>query len=78
VGRYWFRLDMGKRFSSERAVLQRHRLHREVVDSLSWEVFQSCVDVALRTWSVGTVRVGWRLDQVILELFSNLNSSVIL
>ena len=69
---------MGKHFSSERVVLQWHRLPREVVESLSLEVFQSRVDVALRTWSVGTVRVGWRLDRVILELFSNLNSSVIL
>jgi len=38
---------------------------------------QSCVDVALRTWSVGTVGMGWWLDQVILEVFSNLNDSMI-
>ena len=47
MGRYWFRLDMGKRFSSERAVLQWHRLHREVVGSPSLEVFQSRVDVEI-------------------------------
>jgi len=64
-------------FLSERAVLQWHRLHREVVQSASLEVFQSRVDVALRTWSVGTVGMGWRLDRVILEVFSNLNDSVI-
>ena len=29
-------------------MLQRHRLHREVVESPSLEVFQSRVDVALR------------------------------
>ena len=40
-------------------------------------MFQSRVDVALRTWSVGMVGMGWRLDQVILEVFSNLNDSVI-
>jgi len=69
---------MRKDFLSERAVLQWHRLHREVVGSPSLEVFQSRVDVALRTWSVGTVGMGWRLDQVILEIFSNLHDSVIL
>ena len=43
-----FRLDMKKHFSSERAVLQWHRLPREVVQSPFLEVFQSRVDVALR------------------------------
>ena len=58
-------------------VLQWHRLHREVVQSPSLEVLQSRVDVALRTWSVGTVGMGWWLDQVILEVFPNLNGSMI-
>ena len=73
-----FRLAIRKDFLSERAVLQWHRLHREVVRSPSLEVFQSRVDVALRTWSVGTVGMGWRLDWVILEVFSNLSGSLIL
>ena len=58
-------------------MLQWHRLHREVVGSPSPEVFQSRVDVALRTWSVGTVGVGWQLDGVILEIFPNQNDCVI-
>ena len=51
---------------------------QEVVGSPSLEVLQSRVDVALRTWSVGTVGMGWWLDQVILVVFSNLNGSLIL
>ena len=43
-----FRVDMGKNVFSERAVLHWHRLPREVVESLSLEVFQSRVDVAQR------------------------------
>ena len=39
---------MRKNFSSKRAVLQWHRLHREVVESPALEVFQSRVDVALK------------------------------
>jgi len=35
------------------------------------------VDVALRTWSVGMVGMGWRLDWVILEVFFICNGSVI-
>jgi len=41
-------LDTGNNIFSERAVLQWHRLHRKVVESLSLEVLQSRVDVALR------------------------------
>ena len=42
------RLDIRNNFFPERAVLQWHRLPREVVESPSMEVFQNCVDVALR------------------------------
>ena len=45
-----------------------HRLPGVVVESPSSEVFQSCVDVALRTWSVGMVGMGWQLDWVIITV----------
>ena len=44
-GRFRFYIRI---FFSVRAVLQWHRLPRKVVQSPSLEVFQSCVDVALR------------------------------
>ena len=41
-------MDIRNNFISERAVLQWHRLPREVVQSPSLEVFQNCMDVTLR------------------------------
>ena len=72
-----FRLNIKKNFS-ERVVLQWHRLPREVVELPSLEVFQSRVDVALRTWSMGMVGMDWQLDRVILVVSSSLNDSMIL
>jgi len=48
-----FKLHIRKNLFSERVLV----LPREVAESPSLEVFQSRVDVALRTWSVGMV--GW-------------------
>ena len=41
-------MDIRKDFCSKRVVLQWHRLPREVVVSLSLEVFKKRVDVAFR------------------------------
>ena len=51
-----------KNFFTVRAVRQWHRLPREVVESPSLEVFQNCVDVALRDVVSGHGRKGWWLD----------------
>jgi len=73
-----FRLDIRNNFFSDGAARQRHRLPREVVESPSLEVFQSRVDVALRAMGSGHGVMGCWLDWVILEVFSNLNDSVVL
>jgi len=74
---YPARQPIGKNFSSGRAVRQWHRLLIKVVESLSLEVFQSRVDVALRAMGSGHGAMGCWLDWVVLEVFSNITDSMI-
>ena len=61
--------------SSPKAVKPWVRLPREVMESLTLEVFKKRGDVALMTWVSGE---GLGLDLVILEIFSNHTDFMIL
>lgn len=67
-------LNIRKNFFSERVMRQWHGLPRELMESLFLEMLKKLVDVAL----IGYSGLGLVFGLVILEVFLNLNDSVIL
>jgi len=54
-----FRSDFKKHFYLERVAMHWHRLHREVLESSSLEVFKNHGDVALGDMVSGHGGMGW-------------------
>jgi len=72
-------IDIRKKFFSKRVIRHWYRLPRVVVGSTSLEMFRNDGGVALRNVVSGHGRMGWSWSWLSwLQVFSNLNDSVIL
>ena len=70
-------MDSRKNIFSERMVMHWNRLPGGVLERLSLEVLKNCGDVALRNMVNGHGGDGLELNSAILEVFSNLNDTMV-
>lgn len=68
--------NISENFFMEKIVQLWNRLPRQLVDSLSLEVFKKWLEVELNA-TIDKVKIRQRLDSVVLDIFSYINGSVI-
>jgi len=73
-----FRLDVRKKFFTQRAVRHWHRLPREAVDAPSLEAFQTRLDGVLGSLVGGSHTTAGNWNRVSFEVPSDTSQSIIL
>ena len=75
-----FRLDIRRKFFTQRMVTHLNRLPKEVVDAPSLETFKARLDVALGSlvWWLVTLHIAGGWNEMIFEVLFNPGHSMIL